>query len=505
MTVTVIDAPTSRWPIVLIAGSLLIGLAVRGYVVVQPPASSTRWDHHEYVRWGVLMHEEGFAALYDHPPRETLMWNHRRSRAEIAHHPEFYVCNYPPLAAYALYAQIKALHLFDPTLTSNTTAARIIYALLSGIGDCLVAAGCCALVRRLASRLAGAIAFAVIMLIPPFIIDSARWTQTDSWVLAPLVWTLWAMLTQRWLRAGLLWGVAMGLKTQGILFAPVWVFAFLLGPRRRRIVAAGLLALVVLFASALPFTVHSGLKWFEEAYAGNVLKMYKVTTLKAFNLWYVDLLLCDDLDAGAKLLGVAKDVWGKVLLSAVLLGSAVLIFRKRHAYPAVLLTFAAVSLLAVVIFPTRVHERYIILPIPFLVVAAMWHRRLWIPLVPFLIAASFQMTALDWLGRGHGAGSWPDMLAWNQSQQLERLTEEYEGLRAALPAEEFAALPPPEKYLERVCRAEYLEERAQFAPKEWVLTTVELLFAGALFVLLLFPPGKPPSANPGGMAKDRPR
>ncbi|MFH0979974.1 MAG: glycosyltransferase family 87 protein [Planctomycetota bacterium] len=491
----------------IVIGALLIGLAVRGYVVVQPPASSMLWDHHEYVRWGVLMHEEGFASLYDHAPHESLMWSYRHDAAGRARHPEHFirrVCNYPPLAGLLLYAEMKTLYAFDPTLTSNTLAARVIYALLSIIGDGLIAVGCLAIVRRLASALAGALAFAVIMLAPPFILDSARWTQTDSWILAALVWVLWAMLAQRWWVAGLLWGVGLGLKTQAILFAPVWAFAFVLGPRRWRIIAAVGSAVLVLFVPSLPFTLHSGLKWFEESYTNNLFEAYKLTTLKAFNVWYVDLLLCDDLDASKELIGLQKDAWGKLLLTTALIASAVLVLRRRAAHRAPLLIFTAVALLAVVMLPTRVHERYIVLPIPFLVMAALERRLLWLALMPFLAAATFQMLALDWLGRSRGAGSWPDVLEWNKSQYLQKYAEQYEDLRAKLPPDQFAQLLPPEQELEKRCREEYARLRAEVAPEEWALTIVELLSAGGLFVLLLTGPSHGPRSSSSSHSSSSP-
>ncbi|MCP4592299.1 MAG: DUF2029 domain-containing protein [bacterium] len=491
------DAPSwRRLPAIIVVGTLLVGLGVRAYLVVQPPASSTRWDHHEYVRWGVLMHEEGLASLYDHAPPNALMYYHQSDVRQEVQHLEHFICNYPPLAAYPLYAQIKLLAWFDPTLASNTTAARVIYALLSILGDVLIAAGCYALVWRLtrsagrsgAARRAAALAFGAIMLAPPFIIDSAWWTQTDSWVLAAAVWMVWAMLGRRWLTAGLLWGVALGLKTQGILFAPIWLFALLQGPQRRRVVCAGSLAVGVLVAVSLPFSLHSGPKWFQESYIGNLFEMYETTTLKAFNVWYVDLLLCEDLDANRLLWGLKKDTWGKMLLACTVIGSAALLLRRRRSFAlGMLVTFTAVTLLAAITLPTRVHERYIILPIPFLVVIAMWRPRLWIALLPFIVAASFQMTALDWLGRTRGAGSWPDVLTAHRERNLEQLTEEYEYLRTTLPAEEFAALLPPDEHIEQVARTAHLESRAEVVRWEWALTMVELLSAAGLFAMLLLP------------------
>ena len=75
-----------------------------------------------------------------------------------------------------------------------------------------------------------------------------------------------------------------------------------------------------------------------------------------------------------------------------------------------------------------------------------------------------------------------------RSQHLARLTQEYESLRRRLPPEEFAPLPPPDKQLEKICRPEYLKNRAAAAPKEWATTLVELLSGGGLLASLLIPP-----------------
>jgi len=275
--------------------------------------------------------------------------------------------------------------------------------------------------------------------------------------------------------AGVLWGIGLGLKTQAILFAPVWVFALLLNRDRKRIVAAMALAAAVLLASAIPFMAHSGMKWFEESYVNNLFKTYKLTTLKAFNIWYLDLLLCEDPDAGRRLLGLEKDTWGKLLLAVALIGSAVVLARQRRIRREYLVAFAAAAFLAAVMLPTRVHERYILLPLPFLIVLAALRPRMWLALAPFIMVASYQMTVLDWLGLG--ADSW--------SKVAESVHQEYEQLRVTLPPEQFAAIPPPKEHFDAK-RAALGHEKW-----EWTLTLVELASAATFFaVILRRPPRK---------------
>jgi hypothetical protein len=242
-------------------------------------------------------------------------------------------------------------------------------------------------------------------------------------------------------------------------------------------VAGMILACAVVLAVSLPFTMHSGLTWFRESYVNNLLESYQRTTLKAFNLWYLDLLITENPDAGAMLWGIQKDTWGKLLLGAAIAGSAWMLVRRHRACADGLAEFTAVLLLAAVVLPTRVHERYILLPIPFLIVMAAIRGRILTALVPFIVVASFQLTVLD--GLGLGADSW--------AMVVEKVTGQYEELRATLPPEEFAALPPPAQQLEQVDRPRFLADRARMGREkwEWTLTLVELASAAAMGIMIL--------------------
>jgi uncharacterized membrane protein len=66
-----------------------------------------------------------------------------------------------------------------------------------------------------------------------------------------------AMTRRRWLMAGALWGVALALKPSALIFAPLWLYAFLLRPERVQVVLGEVVALVVINAAALPFWLDS--------------------------------------------------------------------------------------------------------------------------------------------------------------------------------------------------------------------------------------------------------
>ena len=476
-------------PLIILFCALAIGLLVRYEVAKKPIQDNLKWDHHIFVSWALLMESSGgIGTLYDKCAEGAHQWLPEENESRYFITVEKQICNYPPGAGYVLAAQGALLRQFDPKMASNSTAGRLCFASVAILADILLALGCYVLVRDLSSPMHGAIAFATVFLMPPTILDSAWWGQVDSWVLAPGIWMLWAMSRNRWLLAGVFWGIAMSLKTQGILFAPIWCFAFLLNKPKIRIIAGGLVAPVVLFITAIPFMMHSGMDWFRAAYSTNLIQIYKHTTLSAFNIWYIDLLLCDNHDAAVHLAGLEKDLWGKLLFFASFAICTGLLWKYRKRQPDVLLRFAGVTLLLAVMLPTRVHERYIFLPLPFLVCGAVMCRRLWWGVLPLIAVASFQITSAAWLEIG--AARWSII----EDKVLERLNTEYEHYRETLTAEQFASLRPPEEEIQAIHKEHNRKRRATNDPvQEWMLTIFALLTT--VLCLITTIPGWKPSGD----------
>lgn len=456
----------------------LIGLSVAGILLrvsmIWVP-SALRWDHHEYVIWGQRMIEQGPLQLYDGLPPDGLA--HNPISGNISPPGKRQRCNYPPLAGFVIYAEALALRSFDIDMVSNTRIARLCFSGATIAADLILAAGCVAIARRLGgSRITQVVAFAAIALGPPFVIDCAIWGQTDSHVLAPLVWMTWFMMDRRWLTAGVLWGIALGLKTQAILAAPIWLVALLL-VWRMRVVFGGLIALAVLFGIGLPFTLASGWGWFDRAFVHNLLNAYPRTTLFAFNVWYLDLLVSENDDSTLRLWGVAKDHWGRLLLLGSLLAATLWSIRRRWRSGSTIVLFSAAALLFTVMLPTRVHERYILLPIPFLIAATGLRKRLWWGVAPLMAAATFQLLVLHWMPLGIGAHSW--------GYVVKKIEAQYAELSMTLSNDQFAQIRPPSEELARI-RPQFVADRAAsgYPPKEWALTVLELASFIACIVLL---------------------
>ncbi|RJP35419.1 MAG: DUF2029 domain-containing protein [Phycisphaerales bacterium] len=514
---------------------VLLGVLIRlAAVTLSSPAGAPRlsagsWpgDHAAYVLWARHAVERGIHDLYAIPPAArvpTLTAEGVKSASSGGNA----VPNYPPLALYLVALEGQLLQQVDPQMIANTVAARWSFALFGVIGDVLLALG----VGRLASQVVGVRARVpaaiACWLLPPIWLDSCWWGQSDSWVLAPLVWMLAAMVGRRWLPAGALWGVALALKPQALLAAPVWLFALVVERRKSeprasaradsseprasaradsseprasaradvpaqtglpdsqrvdsgytpqrwsaassrnsaqasargsvKILGGGIVALTVLMVTSLGFVTHDGWAWLEQSYLRNLADEWPRTTLAAFNVWYVDLLLTFDVNVHAALLGVSRDAWGKALTLAALAAVWWLARRRALVRAVQYVTFAALWLLAVATVATRVHERYIVMCLPLLCVLAWRGRRAAAAVAMLALAASFQMTHHTWLKVG--ADAWSTKIR-------PRLVRDYE--QAAASAPDGVNIRPLDEAL-REPFSRFRQAHRPYAPLEWLLT-----------------------------------
>ncbi len=383
----------------------LAGLAFRlALLPVSPPVTYLP-DHDDFMRWSIQATDRGLWTLYTEPPprRDYRRWDGESWRT--VRRAGDRVFNYPPAAAYVVWSIGVLFEALSTDRLINTVASHVAFSSWGIVGDLLLAAGCGAIVRRYQPGVWPLITYGLALLWPPLWWDTMLWPQTDSWLLAPAVWMVHALLGRRWLAAGLLYGLMLGLKPQAILFVPVWGLALVLGRPVWRVAVGLALAGAVLLLLAAPFIASSGWTWWRLSYVENLTGTYvKYTTLKAFNIWYLDYLSCGSLDASRTLAGVTKATWGQVLLGVVLAGGLSWWVWRRRKDSAALLGWTAFVLLAFVLLPTSVHERYLILAIPFLLIAAVLRARLWPGLLLLTLVLMGQVTWPLWLAADRGTG-----------------------------------------------------------------------------------------------------
>jgi len=235
------------------------------------------------------------------------------------------------------------------------------------------------------------------------------------------------------------------------------------------------LAAAVFFVLGLPFTLHSGLAWFNESYYKNLFGLYAdKTTLKAFNVWYLHLLLSDSLNAQARFLGLPRGTWGKLFLLLSLAAGFLYAVRYWRHDKRALVFWTVLSVLLFVMVPTEVHERYLILVLPFLGVATALTWKLWPALILLLFVMVGQLSWPLWLTSGRG--QWPEI---------------QNSIRASFQAEA-ATRPGSEEQkqaaLERVLATRlqnYRELHRKTARYEWIFTVCALAGAAVVVAALL--------------------
>lgn len=409
--------PALAVTLIIFVAALAAGVAGRLYATSLAPRYAYTWDHFDNIQMGRAAAEDGLFRVYG-VPREKLptiqgwLFDPNGGVFEpIAKQPVRQV-NYPPLGVTLFWVQDAMLRAIAPGPV-NTFSSRLIMSTASVLAEVMLAVLVYVLARRLAGHGWALAAAAVCWLFPPLAMDSSFWGQTDSWFMAPAALSLLLMIRRRWVAAGICLAVTVLLKPQGIFMGPVSLMAIILlppqggpggieemGRRAGKMFGAALAAVVLL---SLPWTIAGGLDWIDKAYLAN-FRMYGETTLKAFNIWYLDALRLESMgslstmDPSDTIAGITKDGWGRLLtIAALVLLAVYAIKRLRHKPELALVVFAGLWLWSTFMLPTRVHERYIVYGMPMLIVAAAAMRRLWPAVLVLAIVGAAEMTHNIWL------------------------------------------------------------------------------------------------------------
>lgn len=451
----------------------LVALLLRVELIPLAPKYGYVSDHDEFVRWGIVATDRGLTQVYrERPPLAAAqVWNRAEQKWDFKQQELRSLCNYPPLSACLLVISGHAFAILSPDRIINTTTSRAIFSIWAIIADFVMAAGVAAIVARVRPGRSARWAYALMLAAPPFWIDSVFWSQMDAVLLAPLVWMVYAMLGGRWRTAGVLLGLAAALKPQAVLMGPLWLY-LLLTQRPRRAIVEGLgLSALVLGVASLPFSLNGGAAWFRMSYVHNLFEAYGLTTtLLAFNVWHAWFLLGGSLEASTPLLGVSLDAWGKIILVAGLSCGFVAAYRRRSE-PLTLLHWAGLSLLLCVMLPTRVHERYLLLALPFVIAGAFVRPRLAVGATMLVVAATLQVTWPAWLTN-------PPLPPSEMQAGFARL---YDAQLAELPPDSGIQVMPREAFISENVRA-YEAARRRTLWVEQAGTLLSLLGVAAVCV-----------------------
>ncbi len=431
--------------VIIVAAALAAGVAGRLYATSLAPRYAYTWDHFDNIQMGRAAAEDGLFRVYGVPKEKLptikgLLYDPNKDDFSPINKPAVREVNYPPLGVTLFWVQDALLRSVSPGPV-NTFNSRLIMSIASVLAEILLAVIVYLLVRRLVGHGWALAAAAICWLFPPLAMDSSFWGQTDSWFMAPAALAVLLMIRRRWLAAGVCMAVTVLLKPQGIFMGPIALMAVILLPegdgkrpgiekmgRRCGKMFGSAIAAVMLLS--LPWTLSGGADWIDKAYLAN-FRMYGETTLKAFNIWYLDALRLDAMgamnpvDCSDTIAAIAKDTWGRLLtIASLLLLGGYTLKRFRDKPELGLVIFAGLWLWSTFMLPTRVHERYIVYGMPLLIVAAAAMKRLWPAVLVLAIVGAAELSHNVWLKTP------PGTYAANASYMLARY-------------ERFVMSPPP--------------------------------------------------------------
>jgi dolichyl-phosphate-mannose-protein mannosyltransferase len=187
---------------------------------------------------------------------------------------------------------------------------------------------------------------------PAAIHNSAVYGQVDVFLAVPLVLALALVERGAWLRAAAVYAIAVLLKPQALLLAPLAALALLRRRDWKTAALAVLVALATLAALTLPFSRDP--TFLVKLYA-KTLGSYPYATLNAANLYA--LVGGNWAPLADRLLFASYGSIGAVCLVAVVALSAWLYLRSRE--PSGIFVVALLVMSAVFFVSTKMHERYL--------------------------------------------------------------------------------------------------------------------------------------------------
>jgi len=297
--------------------------------------------------------------------------------------------DYMPLRLYWLRGFSALPFLSDASFRAPLPPATLLLIKLPGLLADLATVALLYIWSRRWRASAGAAALAALYaLAPPVWMNVAWWGQVDAILVLPVLLMV-ALLDRaggRW--SWCCWAIALLIKPQAIIFAPVLFIVTLRRYGCRGLLAGGGLAAALAGLGCAPLLLAGQGPGLLQAYAGSVGRFPQLTN-RAYNLWYLTTLGAGGADAGQGLGLLSFRLIGVILMG----GAAVLVcvaLIQRSDGPARALG-AAVLALAFFTLPTQIHERYLYLALALLVMSAAADRTVLAAFVILMISATLNI------------------------------------------------------------------------------------------------------------------
>jgi Gpi18-like mannosyltransferase len=288
--------------------------------------------------------------------------------------------DYLPLRLYWLWGMSKLVPLLGGSFAAPLPPATLLLIKLPGLlADLATIIVIYCWSRRWQPIRVAALIAAIYALAAPVWINVAWWGQVDAVLMLALLGAviLLERAEGRW--SWLCWSLAVLIKTQAIVIAPLLFVSTLRQHGARGLVRAAGLTLGTLALLQAPLVLAGQLPGLLQSYDGSVGRFPR-TTVAAYNLWFLALEGGSTRDTEFVLSTISYRSTGLALFGLATALVCLALLRRSDA-PA-RAESAAVLALAFFVLPTQIHERYLFLALAFLVLriaSAPW------VMLPYLI------------------------------------------------------------------------------------------------------------------------
>ncbi len=280
-----------------------------------------------------------------------------------------YFCDYPPLYIYIL----GIINHITSFFNIGPMGVDFLNKLPAVFCDMLIMASIYFLLRPKSGGRFAYLSSMIFGVCPIFMYNSAVWGQIESVLLLFLFMSFIELYNKRYITATLLFVVAVLLKPQGLLLTPVLILEILGTRNKKTILSCILWGLLLLTALSMPFSSawseSNGFwafinalnpTWLIEKYIAT-LSSYRFFTVNGFNLYGLLGLNWVSLDK----IGFFSTIINTLVIALAVTGSGYIYFKVKDRGSKLFLS-AYFILGFLYTFAFKMHERYIILPVFFL-------------------------------------------------------------------------------------------------------------------------------------------
>ena len=314
---------------------LLAGLVLRVFIGYFGKGFET--DLALFKAWAYETNEHGFGGIYN---------------------SDVYL-DYPPGYLYVLVFLEKLRLLFG--IPAESQLFTLMIKLPSMLGDIFCSFVLLFFAKKRLPQLQAVFVMAAYLFCPAVIINSARWGQVDSFCLSFLLVSILLLWRKRYIGAALLFGIAIILKPQMLVFVPVYLFKVIRDKKYKMLFFAPLSAIAVILLVAAPFTTGFNYVWLVNRYM-ETMNYYNYYTVNAYNIFAIFGLNWEGIPDGA--FGTALNVIGPVVATAL---TGFIYFKSKR--EDVLFICPCVIMATAYMFTVKMHERYLLHALIFILMA----------------------------------------------------------------------------------------------------------------------------------------